>query len=526
MGGGGNFILLLSLVCNIAVSQTEDFECATDDVLSPDLAGMYSYATTSENPSLVVPFNVPLVLNVYYWQVNDSNGEFNPNNNPNQVLNETRVLESVAYLNKLYNEFNIYFKYLGFEVIPETPADLPNKVWEETSPGSGSYHCVTYDGFDPDGYGRVSRCQISQFFDWVEANYYNPNAINIYVPYGTQGYAGAADGHLSTRSVLAASRLTDFVLTHEVGHNLNIRHTRSSIERVTRDPEDPNFNAATAGDQVVDTNAQRPFRKSTPINGSHFPYVDLDICEYAPTGNDFNNPLPLELDNVGEAYAIQNYDITNAMSDCSPCQDENSKLTMGQGIRARETIFNNSGVGDVFEGAITTVASLYEPYKGEYYIAGPAPSPPNPPLFQPGFKYRFFECECDCPSGEPTPYEDVSFSFNHNVLLSIEKDETDYTSITHPNHSALHIVFDHPFPDSYGQWIRKCYDNWNRAPIGGSVTKFNDNVFNANVTITPKDSTSINNPNLINQLDPGLYKIEKHYDDGAVQETVIFKDNN
>lgn len=461
--------------------------------------------------------------------MNNSNGEYNPNNHPSLELNETKVLESVAYLNKHYNEFNIYFKYLGFEVIPQSPADLPNDVYEETSPGSGSYHCVTYPGFDPNGYGIVGRCQISDFFNWAEANYYNPNAINIYVPYGSE-FGGAADTHLSTRSIVKVTKLTTPTFIHEVGHNLNIRHTRSSSERVTRDTQDPNFNATTAGDQVVDTPAQKPFRKNSEINGSRYHYVDLDNCIYMPEGNDpNNNPLPKEKDNVNVEYdgTIFPEDIKNVMSDCFPCITvEDSKLTMGQGIRAREAIFNNSGIGDEFEGAITTVASLYEPYKGEYYIAGPTPSPLNPPLFQPGFRYRFFECECDCPSGEPLPYEDVSFTFFHNSLLDIEKDENDFTSITHPNHSAIHIVFDHQFPDSYGQWTRKCYDNWNRASIGGSVTKFNDNIFNTNVTITPKDSTSINNPNMINELDPGLYKIEKQYDDGAVQETVIVKDNN
>jgi len=44
--------------------------------------------------------------------------------------------------------------------------------------------------------------------------------------------------------------------------------------------------------------------------------------------------------------------------------------------------------------------------------------------------------------------------------------------------------------------------------------------------MTSKDSTAINNPNLINELDPGLYKIGKNYEDGAVQEVVIFKDND
>ena len=42
----------------------------------------------------------------------------------------------------------------------------------------------------------------------------------------------------------------------------------------------------------------------------------------------------------------------------------------------------------------------------------------------------------------------------------------------------------------------------------------------------PQDSTGINNPNLIIDLQQGLYKIEKNYIDGAQQETLIYKENN
>jgi len=50
-------------------------------------------------------------------------------------------------------------------------------------------------------------------------------------------------------------------------------------------------------------------------------------------------------------------------------------------------------------------------------------------------------------------------------------------------------------------------------------------VFNTNVTITQKDSLGINNSNLISELEPGLYRIEKRYDDGATEDKVIFKEN-
>lgn len=72
--------------------------------------------------------------------------------------------------------------------------------------------------------------------------------------------------------------------------------------------------------------------------------------------------------------------------------------------------------------------------------------------------------------------------------------------------------------------MNSCYDNWNKGLKNGSVTRFNDGIFNANVTITPKDSLGITDPFLIDNLIPGLYKVEKNYDDGASKENVIFKE--
>lgn len=73
---------------------------------------------------------------------------------------------------------------------------------------------------------------------------------------------------------------------------------------------------------------------------------------------------------------------------------------------------------------------------------------------------------------------------------------------------------------------QRCYDNNDLPANGGKVTRFNDNIFNANVTITPQDSLGINNPNLILDLPNGLYSIEKEYLDGNYEQTVIIKDNN
>ncbi|MBA3985412.1 MAG: hypothetical protein H0X63_02290 [Flavobacteriales bacterium] len=58
------------------------------------------------------------------------------------------------------------------------------------------------------------------------------------------------------------------------------------------------------------------------------------------------------------------------------------------------------------------------------------------------------------------------------------------------------------------------------------MIKFNDGVFNNNVTVTEKDSLQINNTNLIDNLDNGLYVINKNYCDGTQEQVVVLKGNS
>ena len=228
-------------------------------------------------------------------------------------------------------------------------------------------------------------------------------------------------------------------------------------------------------------------------------------CSYI-SGFQFDNS------NEHEAYKPSKADVANILSDAYPCVDY--VITLGQGIRAREAL----ACGD-YAPAIVPISALYEPYTGAYYD----PNIPNPqlykPLFQPGFEYRFLECSCDCP--DPVPYEDISFSYTQNIIKEVSKYESDFSTIYHPNHSAIGIKIENN-PVFWPQ-PRRCYDNPNYRPIGGSITRFNDNVFNTNITLIPKDSTGINNPNLIEQLQPGLYKIEKTYEEGNTEQDIIFK---
>lgn len=507
MGGGKSHLtLILLMFISSFYAQENDF-CAFDEGEIPESAKVY--VPFIDDPSQNME---PIVFNVFFWKVNDSEGNYYNNN-----FTEYNILAGVAHLNRTFNKFNIFFKYVGYDTF-NSPTFVP-LILREWNPVEEEWECNTYQGGDPTGYGMIRWCQRGIFFNYVTNNgYRNPNAINIYAPYATEGYRGAASYSRSS-VIVKPEDFSNFVNPHEIAHLFAIGHTWSETENVPRNPSHPDFNADETADWIIQTNAINTYRD--PNNPSTYPFVDLNDCTYENDG--------FQIDNEGHLYAPSHYDVSNIMGNCSPCMMQYPYFFPEQGLKMRHQILTYPSL---FGPKQTTIASLYEPYKGEYYIAGPlqgATFEENQsiykPLFQPGFKYRFRACDCDCPDGEPTPYEDTSFNIGNFTLSSFEPDETNFNLITHPNHSAIQIIFNPPLPNTYGQNTRKCYDNWNRAPIGGSVTKFNDGVFNANVTITTQDSTAINNPNLIQQLNPGLYKIEKIYEDGAVQENVLYKDN-
>jgi hypothetical protein len=496
-------------VISTLFAQNPDF-CAFDDNASSDPVGVYSYSTDS---NYLAQFD-PVVLNIFFWGINDSMG------NPGvQLLTEEQCLTSVSQLNRVYNGFGIFFKYAGMD---------------NTS-------------FKSDLYVHMTKGETIFFFtDPITAEFKKEDSFNIYIASGgTSGFGGVSEGSYTTN---IASHYDFFVkddlMVHEIGHCFNLHHTHLDwfaghavyplycidcgdeefcTEHTTRDVNDPDFNADEAGDRVTDTPAIPNFIfewclyngiPESSCTSNYYEYIDPVTYEYIGPGTDC----------LDFPYLIFPEDIKNYMAyGKAPPELFSRNFTNGQKVRMMEALAAN--LGDL-PAAITTVEVLYDPYKGSYSSSGSIGTQ-TPPTFQPGFDYVFMSCG---PYGEyppPPDYNDISFWFINGGLFNytFSKDilPSSYNTIIHKNNFAIRI---NQLNNSPANSVpRNCYSTTGAAS-DGLVIKFEDNVFNTNITLMPQDSTSINSANLINNLQPGLYKIEKNHPDGGVEETLIYKQNN
>ncbi|WP_296143613.1 M43 family zinc metalloprotease [uncultured Flavobacterium sp.] len=301
------FILCL-LFSMMAKSQTS-FVCGTE--APPRL---------TERPTPPVNFvydpDTRYVLNVYFHVIKDGNGLFYDTNNPEDfgtfggVFGENEVLDVVKLLNVTYNPYNIYFKYIGMQ-----------EIWNDiTNTGNST---------------NISNLGVHRY-----------DAYNLYVVNNAGGYTGYASGG-NTRAVFSYYALLPYfikdVVPHEMGHCLNLHHIFDEsagtefCEHVTRDRNDPNYNADYAGDAVEDT----PAHVSRPNNFTN--------CVY--------NYDPNFKDCIGEPYV--NLIPNNYMSyeTTSPCP---YNFTPGQVERMRSYLQNPSMYH--VRQTYNTIASLYQAF--------------------------------------------------------------------------------------------------------------------------------------------------------------------
>ena len=466
------------LIFCIFIIQLSTMNAQTDfcgTIPMPDLpgSGWENMDQTAINSNL--SNNPRYVFNVRFWDVNEDDGT------NNVVLTETQALDAIARLNSDFNALNVFFKYTGIlplNATEFTEIDYANDEWIPF------FNFVTI----PD----------AQRYEVGNVNIYSVDDINANV---LAYYLRHPDGLAHT--IVAKNNVITNVhhLTHEMGHYFFLGHVFGPnvfgvYENVIREPDPYGcFNALTAGDRVLDANA-------TPEG------MQYDInCNYVSQG---------EVDSCGVVYNAFGLEpeVKNFMGYAHDCVDE-FIFTPGQIARMHYLLATWDHHPTVFLYNSVDVSELYKPYRGEYYLAGP--NLHNPPLFQYGFKYKFYDTSQAAVYNQPSAYENTSFW--HGQVVQVYNEDYN-TPIEHKNHTAFVIAEVEETPP------RMCYNNYNRSPKDGKVIKFLDGVPNANVMITSQDSLQINNTDLIQGLQPGLYNIQKNYDDGTTEQTMILKENN
>lgn len=195
----------------------------------------------------------------------------------------------------------------------------------------------------------------------VDDNYIE-NAINVYI-IKNLSYDGASN-YFSDRITVKESVMlySETLLAHEVGHTFNLMHTHGNFNRpplgmcyhlnftnicehVTRDPNDPNYNALTHGDQVHDTAADPGLFPN--FTGDYTNCYNQDAnCDYI--GN--------QVDCQGTPYMIDLSVINNIMSyGNSTCKN---MLTQGQVERIHYSIDNANPLTQLIKKALITTPNF------------------------------------------------------------------------------------------------------------------------------------------------------------------------
>jgi len=202
------------------------------------------------------------------------------------------------------------------------------------------------------GYNYINSSEIYELTDLssivsyvnnTNNNYRIPNCFNVYLPNsllmgnGVTNY-GRDQLVVTQRTALGHwDHRKGFALAHELAHDFDIRHVwgsnnngDSTNEHVTRNPNDPNYNALITGDDVHDTPAMINFTKEAQQNNvSIEQIINHTTCTYMGT----------KTDAIGVPFSITPTDVGNLMgSSPHKCL---TKFTTGQGIRMREFIRDN-----------------------------------------------------------------------------------------------------------------------------------------------------------------------------------------
>lgn len=434
------------------------------------------------------PASTQYVLNVRIHYIN---------NNVLPTEQEDKALDMVASLNLAFNQANIFFKFIGYDNIPDP-----------------SYLTIT-----------VANVETLYPADTENIEIYIPDVV---LSQGTFGWCPAWRSTLNnqiTRSMIAIRKdripvvssinqsnlsQSEYTLVHEVGHYLGLYHTHQlwkldSITgiytavsdnacRIEENLDNSQWNYL--GDLIQDTNPDRTSKYWSTSNGTPVVLPYNPNCTVNTAG--YHNDTAC---NTSVDLLLFNPPMSNIMSYYRACR---SNFSANQYTFMRNFIdlqnSSDSGTNGLLMNKLNTIENLYLPFAGGYPSGIYNPNIPNPevPRFQKGFDYKFIGCDFQLPKVKQ--------------IYTVNQ-----TPTGHPYYQAIKIMQIDPNIN------RNCNIPPESAFTGGQIISFDNPLYNGNITIQNLNNREVTDPNLKNNLPIGQHILKTNLNDGQTFDENIIK---
>lgn len=334
------FLFFAFLYASTSIAQVLDCPVILDPNYVETPASILNSSTQNPNTTDQYVFNVK-----FHIVKNDDGSGVTADYGENEVMN------AIMIMNTNFNQFNIFFKYKGFDVINSTSF---MKVRVANFPNTN----LTHPTFE----------QLLEFSKTGMTNpVYDYNAMNLFIVEGLD-YSTISPFNSMVRgaakmpgidSVYGHNYFLSNTLPHEIAHNFKLLHTyhdygTPNCEHVASGPTDDYYNSNTHGDRIEDTKASFLFGGN---------YVNQATCSFQNLTNylDCNETPYVDV-------PVKNY-----MGSMNPCQNlqsnylpGNGEFTSGQGTAMRNFIseyYNHPNNFWGFSNAKNTIESLYQPFE-------------------------------------------------------------------------------------------------------------------------------------------------------------------